>query len=82
MDPIATSTDWNSFEEWQPYDVADLLKQFLRELPECLLTNKLSSTLINIFHRYCHSIIEFNQLEKSSSIATDQLFRLFVQPDH
>ncbi|VDL40554.1 unnamed protein product [Hymenolepis diminuta] len=41
---------WNSFEEWQPYDVADLLKQFFRELPECLLTNKLSSTLINIFH--------------------------------
>ncbi|VDO03041.1 unnamed protein product [Rodentolepis nana] len=41
---------WNSFDEWQPYDVADLLKQFFRELPECLLTNKLSSTLINIFH--------------------------------
>nr|CDS31745.2 rho GTPase activating protein 7 [Hymenolepis microstoma] len=41
---------WNSFDEWQPYDVADLLKQFFRELPECLLTNKLSTTLINIFH--------------------------------
>lgn len=43
--------DWNSFDEWQPYDVADLLKQFFRELPECLLTNALSSSLINIFHR-------------------------------
>ncbi|VDD76175.1 unnamed protein product [Mesocestoides corti] len=41
---------WNTFDEWQPYDVADLLKQFFRELPECLLTNKLSTTLINIFH--------------------------------
>ena len=37
------------FEALQPYDVADLLKQYFRELPECLLTNKLSETFINIF---------------------------------
>ncbi len=30
-------------------DVADVLKQYFRELPECLFTNKLSQTLIDIF---------------------------------
>ncbi len=30
-------------------DAADLIKQYFRELPECLLTNKLSQTLIDIF---------------------------------
>ena len=39
------------FEPLQPYDVADLIKQYFRELPECLLTNKLSESFINIFTR-------------------------------
>jgi hypothetical protein len=30
-------------------DLADILKQYFRELPECLFTNKLSQTLIDIF---------------------------------
>jgi hypothetical protein len=34
-------------------NLADLLKQYLRELPECLLTNKLSNTLIDIFTCMC-----------------------------
>ena len=37
------------FEELQAYDVADLVKQYFRELPECLLTNKLSDIFISIF---------------------------------
>lgn len=38
-----------NFEELQAYDVADLVKQYFRELPECLLTNKLSDIFISIF---------------------------------
>ena len=30
-------------------DLADILKQYFRELPECLFTNKLSQTLVDIF---------------------------------
>lgn len=30
-------------------DLADILKQYFRELPECLFTNKLSQTLIDVF---------------------------------
>ncbi|MEW8545910.1 MAG: RhoGAP domain-containing protein [Candidatus Thiodiazotropha sp.] len=37
------------FEELQAYDVADLVKQYFRELPECLLTTKLSDVFISIF---------------------------------
>lgn len=42
-------TELVNFQELQAYDVADLLKQYFRELPECLLTNKLSEVFINIF---------------------------------
>ncbi len=35
--------------ETMAVDVADVLKQYFRELPECLCTNKLSQTLIDIF---------------------------------
>lgn len=38
-----------SYEEQQAYDVADMIKQYFRELPEALLTNKLSETFISIF---------------------------------
>lgn len=43
------NTELVNFQELQAYDVADLLKQYFRELPECLLTNKLSEVFINIF---------------------------------
>ena len=40
-----------TFEGQQAYDVADMVKQYFRELPEALLTNKLSETFIAIFQR-------------------------------
>lgn len=33
----------------QSYDVADMFKQYLRELPECLVTSKLSDTFLAIY---------------------------------
>ncbi|XP_018325604.1 rho GTPase-activating protein 7 [Agrilus planipennis] len=38
-----------NFNEHQAYDVADMVKQYFRELPEALLTNKLSEIFILIF---------------------------------
>lgn len=35
----------------QAYDVADMLKQYFRELPESLLTTKMSETFVAIFQR-------------------------------
>lgn len=37
------------YTDQQCYDVADMVKQYFRELPETLLTNKLSETFILIF---------------------------------
>ncbi|BHF64542.1 Dynein light chain Tctex-type [Sparganum proliferum] len=51
-DCLEKDINWNYFADWQPYDVADVVKQYFRELPECLLTNKLSANLIHI---YSHS---------------------------
>ncbi|XP_013793910.1 rho GTPase-activating protein 7-like, partial [Limulus polyphemus] len=39
----------NTYEDQQAYDVADMLKQYFRDLPEALLTNKWSETFISIF---------------------------------
>ncbi|PIK56499.1 putative rho GTPase-activating protein 7 [Apostichopus japonicus] len=38
-----------SYDGMMAYDVADMLKQYFRELPEPLMTAKLSETFINIF---------------------------------
>ncbi|XP_049886001.1 rho GTPase-activating protein 7 isoform X2 [Pectinophora gossypiella] len=38
-----------SFDGSQAHDVADMVKQYFRELPDALLTNKLSETFIAIF---------------------------------
>ncbi|XP_053666877.1 uncharacterized protein LOC128715981 [Anopheles marshallii] len=50
---IEASNDvgWRSemFDEYHAYDVADLVKQYFRELPDPLLTVKLSETFIAIF---------------------------------
>lgn len=40
-----------NFDGQNVFDVADLIKQYFRELPEALLTNKLSGTFIAIFQR-------------------------------
>ncbi|CAE1227454.1 DLC [Acanthosepion pharaonis] len=46
---IEANSDLVDFSDMQAYDIADLTKQYFRELPECLLTNKLSETFIDIF---------------------------------
>ncbi|XP_035681138.1 rho GTPase-activating protein 7-like isoform X1 [Branchiostoma floridae] len=46
-----TNPDTLSYEGMMCYDVADMLKQYFRELPEPLLTNKLSETFVSIFTR-------------------------------
>lgn len=42
-------TDNTDFEGLSPYDMADMLKQYFRELPEPILTSKLAETFITIF---------------------------------
>lgn len=38
-----------NYEGQSAYDVADMLKQFFRDLPEPLTTNKLSETFLQIY---------------------------------
>ena len=38
-----------SYEGTTSYDVADMLKQYFRDLPEPVVTTKLSDTFISIF---------------------------------
>lgn len=45
-----------SYEDQSAYDVADMVKQFFRDLPEPLFTNKLSETWKSIHSRGAYSI--------------------------
>ena len=55
-------TDNTDFEGLSPYDMADMLKQYFRELPEPILTSKLAETFISIFsskyssNNFCYSL--------------------------
>lgn len=43
------SPDNVNYEDQCPYDVADMLKQFFRDLPDPLLTSKLGETFLHIY---------------------------------
>lgn len=43
------SPDSVSYEDQSAYDVADMVKQFFRDLPEPLLTSKLGETFLHIY---------------------------------
>ncbi|XP_028157830.1 rho GTPase-activating protein 7 isoform X1 [Ostrinia furnacalis] len=49
MNTVAPEQSSLSFDGAQAHDVADMVKQYFRELPDALLTNKLSETFIAIF---------------------------------
>ncbi|XP_050803276.1 rho GTPase-activating protein 7 isoform X3 [Gopherus flavomarginatus] len=44
-----SATDSVNYEGQSAYDVADMLKQYFRDLPEPLMTNKLSETFLQIY---------------------------------
>ncbi|KAJ7356191.1 Dynein light chain Tctex-type [Desmophyllum pertusum] len=46
---IEGDPDNTDFEGLSPYDMADMLKQYFRELPDPILTSKLAETFITIF---------------------------------
>lgn len=51
-------------DDFSPYDIADLVKMYFRELPEPLMTKKLSHTFISIFSG---KLIQFSRHRAFSS---------------
>lgn len=66
-----------TYDLQQAYDVADMLKMYLRELPDTLLTQKMSDTFIAIFQRKskCNIHLEPNS---SNAINMCKYFNLFI----
>lgn len=55
---VDTTSDILNYNDQQTYDVADMIKQYFRDLPETLLTNKLSETFILIFQcKYVYLLV-------------------------
>jgi deleted in liver cancer protein len=59
------------FEDQQAYDVADVVKQYFRDLPESLLTTKLSETFVAIF-QYVPNDIKFEALQSAILLLPDE----------
>jgi len=70
-----TQGDNINFDGQQAYDVADLVKQYFRELPEALLTNKLSETFIAIYQRKFDSSVVLvpGHQESRTDLATNSI---------
>jgi hypothetical protein len=47
-DLIESDLEFHQFDDFSPYDVSDVLKQYFRLLPECLFTLKLSPLFLRI----------------------------------
>jgi hypothetical protein len=43
--------DLTDFDGMSPYDLADMLKEYFRDLPDPILTSKLAETFIAIYSR-------------------------------
>lgn len=59
------------FEDQQAYDVADVVKQYFRDLPESLLTAKLSETFVSIF-QYLPAEVKFEALQSAILLLPDE----------
>lgn len=51
--PLLSPSEAVNLEEFTPYEVADLIKLYCRELPEPILTSKLSEILILVQESEC-----------------------------
>lgn len=52
-----------NYEGQSAYDVADMLKQYFRDLPEPLLTSKLSETFLQIYQCKNQTCVSFASVE-------------------
>lgn len=52
-----------SYEDQSAYDVADMVKQFFRDLPEPLLTSKLGETFLHIYQCELQYFYSYKQLK-------------------
>ncbi len=57
-DLIESDLEFYQFDDFSPYDVSDVLKQYFRLLPECLFTTKLSPLFLHINEHF--SLIDKN----------------------
>ncbi|KAF0298164.1 StAR-related lipid transfer protein 13 [Amphibalanus amphitrite] len=64
-----------SFAGFSAFDVADLVKQYLRELPEVLLTSRVSQMLITIYQCKNENWLGTNVTSKRSSSASPRRTR-------
>ena len=59
------------FEDQQAYDVADVVKQYFRDLPESLLTTKLCDTFVSIF-QYLPADVKYEALQSAVLLLPDE----------
>ncbi|CAF4553299.1 unnamed protein product, partial [Rotaria magnacalcarata] len=54
-DLIESDLEYHQFDDFSPYDVSDVLKQYFRLLPECVFTAKLSPLFLHINNHFSNA---------------------------
>jgi len=74
-----TSPDNVSYDGQSAYDVADLLKQYFRDLPEPIFTSKLTDTFLQIYQCECWAGASRPRLGMELGVSRGGGLSLFIQ---
>lgn len=75
-----SSPDNVCYEGQSAYDVADLLKQYFRDLPEPIFTSKLTTTFLQIYQRESPVPIPNNLPHSQLSQSKHTIWKVRLRP--
>ncbi|CAF0883974.1 unnamed protein product [Rotaria sordida] len=79
-DLIESNFEFHKFDEFSPYDVSDVLKQYFRLLPECLFTIKLSPLFLHINDQFSSIDKNFLKINNERRLLALQ-YSILLLPD-
>ncbi|CAF2404360.1 unnamed protein product [Rotaria sp. Silwood2] len=79
-DLIESDLDFHKFDDFSPYDVSDVLKQYYRFLPECLFTTKLSPLFLHINDHFSSPDKTFTKINNERRLLALQ-YAILLLPD-
>ncbi|CAF0883637.1 unnamed protein product [Rotaria sp. Silwood1] len=79
-DLIESDFEFHKFDDFSPYDVSDVLKQYFRLLPECLFTTKLSPLFLHINDHFSSDDTTFTKINNERRLLALQ-YAILLLPD-
>ncbi|CAF3420018.1 unnamed protein product [Rotaria socialis] len=79
-DLIESDLEYHQFDDFSPYDVSDVLKQYFRLLPECVFTAKLSPLFLHINNHFSSADKAFMKINNERRLLALQ-YAILLLPD-